>query len=85
VARIVGHFSDTKRIRIARRNHQRRAFAVAKYPSNRYYPRATTTMVRESLVLGRRFLVGVRLRRPSWSRAWGHCQVDGAGVFGCLV
>ena len=63
VARIVGHFSDTKRIRIARRNHQRRAFAVAKYPSNRRYPRATTTMVRESLVLGRRFLVYQHVRR----------------------
>jgi hypothetical protein len=37
---------------------------------HRIYPQPTETAVRESLVLGRRFLVGVRLRRPSWSRAW---------------
>ncbi len=43
-------FWVTKRIHIARYNHKRGAFAVAKIAGNRSYLQTTTTAVRESLV-----------------------------------
>jgi hypothetical protein len=50
--RSFGHFWATKRIQIARYNHRRRAFVVAKVAGNRRHPRTTTTAVRESLGSG---------------------------------
>ena len=64
---IVGHFMATKHIQITQDDHRQRAFAVENIAGDRCYPRTTTTVVRESLVLKSRTLASqhLRLRRAS--------------------